>query len=98
MTPARHLLVSIVLLAVATTAGCTSRGSAAQATAEAFLDAHYVHIDLEAGRALCAGLALEKVEKEIALTRDTPIGEDTRRPRVSCSGDTPEASGVSCSC
>jgi hypothetical protein len=62
--------------------GCTPAGDSARATAEAFLDAHYVDIDLEAARPLCVGLALDKLEKEVALTHDAAIDAETRKPRV----------------
>jgi hypothetical protein len=81
----RHATTLLVLLLAATTlaaAGCTPAGDSARATAEAFLDAHYVDIDLEAARPLCAGLALDKLEKEVALTRDAAIDAETRQPRV----------------
>lgn len=69
--------------AFAVVSACTAPGTDAQSTARAFVDAHYVRIDLETSRSLCGGLAREKVEKEIALTQGNPIGDDTRRPRVS---------------
>lgn len=62
--------------------GCTPSGESPRATAEAFLDAHYVDIDLEAARPLCAGLALDKLDKEVALTRDAAIDAETRKPRI----------------
>jgi len=62
--------------------GCTPAGESPRATAEAFLDAHYVDIDLEAARPLCAGLALDKLDKEVALTRDAAIDAETRKPRI----------------
>jgi hypothetical protein len=62
--------------------GCTPSGESPRATAEAFLDAHYVDIDLEAARPLCTGLALDKLDKEVALTRDAAIDAETRKPRV----------------
>ena len=62
--------------------GCTSAGDSARATAEAFLDAHYVDIDLEAARPLCVGLARDKLDKEVALTRDAAIDAETRKPRI----------------
>jgi hypothetical protein len=82
--PSRRLIAGSFSLCVAL-AACATPGSTPRATAEAFLDAHYVRIDLEAGREYCTGLALEKLAKEIALTHDIEIGEDTRRPRVTYS-------------
>jgi hypothetical protein len=74
--------MGVALVAIA---ACSTPGSDSQSTARAFLDAHYVRIDLEASRELCVGLARDKLDSEIALTRGNPIGEDTRRPRVTYS-------------
>ncbi len=63
-------------------AACTGAPDSSRGVAEAFLDAHYVEIDLDVSRDLCTGLARYKVDKEIELTRDVEIGEDTRKPRV----------------
>lgn len=81
---AQRLWVGIVATVVVASA-CTPAGESPRATAEAFLDAHYVRIDLEAARVLCAGLALDKLEKELALTRDAAIDAETRQPRVTYS-------------
>lgn len=76
-------IVSLFLaFAVAAATGCKAAGESPRATAEAFLDAHYVHIDLEAARPHCVGLALDKLDKEVALTRDAEIDAETRKPRV----------------
>ena len=73
----------VLLIAVAVLmAACTQPGDSSRAAAEAFLDAHYVRIDLETSMGLCDGLARSKVEQEIALTRGIEIGEDTQQPRV----------------
>lgn len=61
---------------------CSQPGSSARATAEAFLDAHYVRIDLDQTRELVSGLAKDKVEKEILLTKDQHIDGETLQPRV----------------
>ncbi len=53
-----------------------------QQVAEAFLDAYYVHIDLERARELCSGLARDKIEREIGLRGDLRIDRDTRAPKV----------------
>jgi hypothetical protein len=66
----------------ATTIGCTPPGDSPRAAAEAFLDNHYVHIDLAAARPFCIGLALDKLDQEVALTRDAQIDAETRKPRV----------------
>jgi hypothetical protein len=62
---------------------CNRPAEGARGVAEAFLDAHYVRIDLDGSKALCTGLALSKVEREIELTRDIAVGEDTLKPHVS---------------
>lgn len=85
MTRAAKMLLLVLVWTVATASGCTPAGESPRATAEAFLDAHYVRIDLEAARTLCTGLALDKQEKELALTRDAVIDAETRQPRVTYS-------------
>lgn len=85
MTRVANMLFVGFLSTVAATIACTPAGESPRATAEAFLDAHYVRIDLEAARVLCAGLALDKLEKELALTRDAAIDAETRQPRVTYS-------------
>jgi hypothetical protein len=63
-------------------AACGPDPSTARGTAERFLDAHYVHIDLPATLALTAGVARHKVEEELDLVRDQPIDDSTRKPTV----------------
>jgi hypothetical protein len=70
-------------LVVSVVSACSRPADSPKAAAQAFLDTHYVSIDLEASRAFCVGLALDKLEREIELTRDNPMGADTRRPRIS---------------
>lgn len=82
MTRASTILSLFLAWTTIAVFGCTQSGESARATAEAFLDAHYVHIDLEAARPLCVGLALDKLEKEVALTRDAAIDAETRKPRI----------------
>jgi hypothetical protein len=77
--PTRAALAAAAALLAA---ACSEPGSTARSTAEAFLDAHYVRIDLDATRELVSGLAREKVEHEISLTRDQPIDGETLQPRV----------------
>ena len=71
-----------MLAALLVAPACQTPGTSARATAEAFLDAHYVRIDLEGSRALSSGLALSKIDKEIALTEDQEITDETRQPRI----------------
>ena len=68
----------VLLLAAA----CRDPASSAQARAEAFLDAHYIRIDLEGAREHASGLARDKIDKEIELTKDQEITGETRQPRV----------------
>jgi hypothetical protein len=70
-----------VALLVGVAAGCRG-GGAPRATAEGFLDEHYVHINLEAAKQYCVGVARAKVEDEQRLVGDQQIDESTRRPRV----------------
>ena len=81
MRARRHAALLLVCLAGA---GCHG-GGAPRAAAEGFLDQHYVHIDLEAAKQYCTGVARAKVEDEQRLVGDQRIDESTRRPRVSYS-------------
>jgi hypothetical protein len=62
--------------------GCGPDPSSARGMAERFLDAHYVRIDLQASSRLTSGVARQKVEGEIALTRGVEIDADTRQPKI----------------
>ncbi len=62
--------------------GCRPDASTARGTAERFLDAHYVHIDLKSTLPFAAGVARHKVEEEIALVGEQAIDDSTRKPRV----------------
>ena len=74
------MLVAAVL--VVALPACSKPGSVPRSAAEAFLDAHYVRIDLTAAETLASGLARDKVEKEIALTKGQEINRETLQPRV----------------
>jgi hypothetical protein len=76
MRRAGVLALLIVLVA------CSDPRSNARSAAEAFLDAHYVRIDLEGAKEHASGLARDKVDEEIELTRDQEITGDTRQPHV----------------
>jgi hypothetical protein len=82
MMRAASIFCSFFALAALSAVGCNSAGGTPRSAAEAFLDAHYVGIDLEAARPLCVGLALDKLDKEVALVRDAAIDAETRQPRV----------------
>lgn len=71
-----------ILLTTLVLASCQTSTSTARGAAEAFLDAHYVAIDLDASRSMCSGLALDKVEREIELTSKVSIEGDTHKPRI----------------
>src|SRR3989442_14096471 len=74
---ARALALSALLLA-----GCRAAANTPRGTAERFLDAHYVRIDLSAAREFTADLARRKVEDEMRLVRGPAIDETTRKPSV----------------
>ena len=63
-------------------ASCRSDPSTPRGTAELFLDAHFVRIDLPAALALTGGIAHQKIEEEIRLVAGQAIDETTRKPRV----------------
>ena len=66
-------------------AACHGGTASPRGAAESFLDQHYVHIDLEAAKRYCVGVALEKVEEEQRLVGDQQIDASTRKPHVSYS-------------
>jgi len=70
------------MLAILSMASCRPDPSTPRGTAERFLDAHYVHIDLPAALPFTSGLARKKVESEIELVRGVAIDESTRKPSV----------------
>ena len=75
----RALRVLWVLLLAA---ACRPDPASPRGTAERFLDAYYVQIDLRAALPLTSGLARQKVEQSIALTQGQPIDATTRKPTV----------------
>jgi hypothetical protein len=77
-TGLRRLLGVLALICAA----CGPDPSTPRGTAEGFLDAHYVHIDLPAALPFTSGLARQKVESEIDLVRGVAIDESTRKPTV----------------
>ena len=70
------------MLAILSMASCKPDPSTPRGTAERFLDAHYVHIDLPAALPFTSGLARKKVETEIGLVQGVTIDESTRKPSV----------------
>jgi hypothetical protein len=63
-------------------AACRADPATPRGTAELFLDAHYVRIDLSAAHALTSGVARSKLEDEMRLTAGQSIDETTRKPTV----------------
>jgi hypothetical protein len=78
----RRLSFGVLLLVLAS---CRGSASSARSAAEGFLDQHYVHINLEAAKQYCVGVARFKVEEEQRLVGDQQIDASTRRPRVTYS-------------
>jgi len=72
------VLTLLLLLIVA----CGPDASTSQGTAERFLDAHYVRIDLRDALPFTSGVAHQKVEDELALVEGQPIDAGTRKPTV----------------
>jgi hypothetical protein len=70
------------LMTILCLTGCRPDASTPRGTAERFLDAHYVHIDLPSALPFTSGVARQKVESEIELVRGVSIDETTRKPSV----------------
>lgn len=80
----RHLALArtAVLLALLCASACGRDMSTAQGVVEAFLDHHYVEIDLKKAKTLAVSVALKKVDEEIRLTDGQKIDAATQKPRV----------------
>jgi hypothetical protein len=63
-------------------AACAPDPSTAQGTAERFLDAHYVTIELANALPYTSGVARQKVEREMELVQGFAIDETTVKPIV----------------
>ena len=74
---------ALLIIGVLALGACHGGTGSARGAAEAFLDEHYVHIDLEAAKQYCVGVARSKVEDEQQLVGDQQIDAETRRPHVS---------------
>ena len=85
MHAARRSKLVLLAAVLAAVPACHAPSGTPRAAAEGFLDAHYVRIDLEAARPFCVGLALDKLEKEIALLKDNAEAAAIERPRVTYS-------------
>lgn len=76
----RGVLCAALLLALV---GCEGEGDTTpQGAAEAFIDRHYVEIDLAKAREFTAGLARSKIDEELRLTSGQAIDAGTRKPRI----------------
>jgi len=73
---------AVLVMLSALLSACRADPSTPRGTAERFLDAHYVRIDLPAALPYTKDLARHKVEEEIGLTQGQAIDETTRKPSV----------------
>jgi hypothetical protein len=80
-TPASAIAAVAAVVLVAG-AACRPDPSTARGTAERFLDAHYVAIDLNEALPYTSGLARQKVQKELELVRGVSIDDTTLKPVV----------------
>lgn len=71
-----------LLCVVAMGGGCRPDPSTARGTAESFLDAHYVDIELTRALPLTSGVARHKLEEELELVKGVAIDETTRKPII----------------
>lgn len=71
-----------VILSCVLLIGCGKDLKTAQGVAEEFIDQHYVEINLQKAKEYSVGLALEKINDEIRLTRGQAIDASTRKPKV----------------
>lgn len=79
--PTIAALVFAAIVAVASSA-CHGDVSTPQGTAERFLDAHYVEINLPNALPYTSGIARRKVEEEIELVKGVTIDDTTFKPIV----------------
>jgi hypothetical protein len=70
------------LLGLLALAACRPGTDTAQGTAERFVDAHYVNINIAEAKPFCVGPALAKIEDEQRLTAGQVIDDSTRKPHV----------------
>jgi hypothetical protein len=76
-------LFSRFIVFAALLSGCGGRDlNSAQGVAEEFVDQHYVNIDLPRAREYSVGLARDKIDDEIRLTRGQAIDASTRKPTI----------------
>jgi len=72
----------LILLLSLSLAACRPDERTSQGTAERFVDEYYVQINLDAAKALCAGLATKKLEEEQRLVAGQQIDASTHKPTV----------------
>ena len=77
----QHPSVFFILFAALAFA-CGRDLKTAQGVADEFVDQHYVNIDLARAREYSVGLARDKIDDEIRLTRGQAIDASTRKPRI----------------
>ena len=74
--------LTFALIAAAASVACRADPSTARGTAERFLDAHYVEIDLPEALPYTSGVARQKVEHELDLVKGQTIDDTTYKPIV----------------
>jgi hypothetical protein len=75
--------VGVAVITLALLAGCQPGADTPQGTAERFLDAHYVRMNLADAKEYTTGVARSKVEEMQHLVGDQVIDDSTRKPHVS---------------
>jgi hypothetical protein len=80
MKSRRAVIVCLFFAVLA--AACGRDLKSAQGVADEFVDQHYVNIDLQRAREYAVGLARDKIDDEIRLTRGQAIDAATRKPKV----------------
>ena len=78
----RNLALAVALTMACLVAACHAPAGTPRSAVEKFLDAHYVSIDLQASQRLVTGLALQKVNKEIALVEGLEPEAQALKPRI----------------
>lgn len=72
----------VIFVWALTPSACGHDLGTAQGVVEAFVDQHYVKIDLPKAKAYAVSVALEKINEEIRLTAGQQIDASTRKPKV----------------
>jgi hypothetical protein len=80
MNARRSILLFFLFAGLA--CACGHDLKSAQGVADEFVDQHYVNIDLQRAREYAVGLARDKIDDEIRLTRGQAIDAATRKPKV----------------